>query len=622
MINFKKRIQVFIVFIISVSANLVLIAAPYQAESDYPVLEKIIINNDSIIRPVARLSDSGHNNSEQIVLAHRNNNISFEILPGKYSEFQYFLEGYDAVWTLWQKTNYKEYTNLPAGLYNLHLKFRKSGNEIVEVSLISFKVLSPWYLSPLALILYPVFISLLIWVYYNQLNYRFAKTQYMLEQIINNRTEDLIREKEKSETLLNNVLPKVTADEIMNKGKAEKIKYNFVTVLFSDIQGFTKIAEEMNPEILIDELDKFFFHFDSVVEKFDIEKIKTIGDAYMCAGGIPEKNRTNPVEVVLAALEMQAYMLQMKGTTDMEGVKFWDIRIGIHTGTVIAGVVGHKKMTYDIWGDTVNTASRMETSGEAGKVNISGTTYEFVKEFFICEHRGKMPVKYKGELDMYFVEGIRPELREDGNKPNRRFFVKMQLMKLQDIEDMVFKLFDDEAPPDLYFHNSSLIKSICTQVELLSRAESLSDEEYVILKLASVLLLSGYVSDYDNHMEASCQNAMEMLPKYGFKDDDIERTKNLIINSYSGYPDTLTEKILHDSRYDYLGRIDYIKQIDRLLKEQLAYGKIIDRVNWFSEQELFLNKHDFFTNSAKVLRSVTAEDQIRNLEIYKTENKI
>ena len=99
-------------------------------------------------------------------------------------------------------------------------------------------------------------------------------------------------------------------------------------VLFSDIQGFTKIAEEMNPEVLIDELDKFFFHFDSVVEKYDIEKIKTIGDAYMCAGGIPEKNRTNPVEVVLAALEMQEYMLQMKGTTDMEGVKFWDIRIG------------------------------------------------------------------------------------------------------------------------------------------------------------------------------------------------------------------------------------------------------------------------------------------------------
>ena len=173
-----------------------------------------------------------------------------------------------------------------------------------------------------------------------------------------------------------------SADEIVAKGKADKIKYNFVTVLFSDIQGFTKIAEEMNPEVFIDELDKFFFYFDSVVEKYGIEKIKTIGDAYMCAGGIPEKNRTNPVEVILAALEMKAYMSRLKESSELEGMKFWDIRIGIHTGTVVAGVVGQKKLSYDIWGDTVNTASRMESSGEAGKINISGTTYEFVKDFF------------------------------------------------------------------------------------------------------------------------------------------------------------------------------------------------------------------------------------------------
>ena len=620
MISYKRIIQIIAVIVITINRNVFLTASPYQAVTDYPILERIIINNDSLLLPVSALSDTGYIKSGKIILAHRNNNISFEVHSDKYSEFQYFLEGFDGAWTLWQKTNYKEYTNLPSGSYSLHLKFRKVDNEIEELSLISFKVLPPWYLSTLALFLYPVIVLLSIWVFYNQLNYRFAKTKYMLEQLINNRTEDLIKEKEKSETLLNNVLPKITADEIMNKGKAEKTKYNFVTVLFSDIQGFTKIAEEMNPEVLIDELDKFFFHFDSVVEKYDIEKIKTIGDAYMCAGGIPEKNRTNPVEVVLAALEMQQYMLKMKGTTDMEGIKFWDIRIGIHTGTVIAGVVGHKKMTYDIWGDTVNTASRMETSGEAGKINISGTTYEFVRDFFICEHRGKMPVKYKGELDMYFVEGIKPELSDESNKPNRKFFVKMQLMKLQDIEDQVYKLFDDEAAPDLYFHNSSLIKSICNQVELLSRAESLNDEEYVILKLASVLLLSGFISDYDNPMNASCRNAMEMLPKYGFKADDIDEAKRLIINSYTGTPVTLSEKILHDSRYDYLGRIDYIKQIDKLFKEQMAYGKVTDRNIWIAEQKMFLSGFDFLTNSAKVLRSVTLDEQLGNLKSYLSEN--
>ncbi len=362
----------------------------------------------------------------------------------------------------------------------------------------------------------------------------FCPDQYMLEQIINKRTEDLIIEKEKTENLLANVLPKNTASEIMEKGKATKIKYNFVTVLFSDIQGFTKIAEEMNPEVLIDELDKFFFYFDSVVEKFGIEKIKTIGDAYMCAGGIPEKNRTNPVEVILAALEMQAYMSKLKETSELEGMKFWDIRIGIHTGTVVAGVVGQKKLSYDIWGDTVNTASRMESSGEAGKINISGTTYEFVKDFFICEHRGKMPVKYKGELDMYFVNGIVPELSDENGKPNRKFILKMQMIKLQDIEEAVIKMFDDEAPPNLYFHNSSLVKSISNQVELLSNAEKLPDEEFINLKLASVFLFTGFISDYDYEkpMEASLLAVEEILPRYGFDQANIEEVRKLIQNSY------------------------------------------------------------------------------------------
>jgi adenylate cyclase len=236
-----------------------------------------------------------------------------------------------------------------------------------------------------------IIFQLIFLALYVFLRFRDRRKLNLLEQLVEKKTEELIAEKQKREALLGKVLPKSAANEIMVKGKADKIKYNFVTVLFSDIQGFTRIAEEMNPELLIDELDKFFFYFDSVVEKFGIEKIKTIGDAYMCAGGIPEKNRTNPVEVVLAALEMQAYMLRLKQGSDLEGMKFWDIRIGIHTGTVVAGVIGQKKLSYDIWGDTVNTASRMESSGEAGKINISGTTYEFIGIFLTVNTAVKCP---------------------------------------------------------------------------------------------------------------------------------------------------------------------------------------------------------------------------------------
>lgn len=457
-------------------------------------------------------------------------------------------------------------------------------------------------------------ILIIFWVFYNHMNYRFAQRQHQLEQIINERTEELVIEKEKTEALLANLLPKNTADEIMTKGKAAKIKYNFVTVLFSDIQGFTKIAEEMNPEILIDELDKFFFTFDSVVEKYGIEKIKTIGDAYMCAGGIPEKNRTNPVEVILAALEMRSYMTRMKQSSEIEGMKYWDIRIGIHTGTVVAGVVGQKKLTYDIWGDTVNTASRMESSGEAGKINISGTTYEFVKDFFSCEYRGKMPVKYKGELEMYFVQDIIPELCDENGGPNRRFLVKMQMLKLEDIEEMVAKMFENDAPGNLYFHSAHMFKHICNQVDLLSRAEKTGEEELINLKLAASFLFTGYITDYDKPDEGAGRHVEEILSRHGFNQENIDITKKMITNSFLDIIETNEDKILHDARYEYMGRVDYPVLTEKLRKELAEHGTVYSDKEWILSQKKLLNDHLFVTETAKILRNVDVEAQIKTLE--------
>ena len=578
-----------------------------------PLLERIIINNDSIIILNDLSGTTDLTFTEPLVFDYRHNDLLFELSSRDTLEYSFCLKGFDEKWGEWLPGNYKEYTNLPDGNYELNVRYRDVEGNTGEAAILNFRVLPLWYFSALAIGLYVGLALLIIWALYGQLSLRFARTQYMLEQIINKRTEDLIIEKEKTENLLANVLPKNTASEIMEKGKATKIKYNFVTVLFSDIQGFTKIAEEMNPEVLIDELDKFFFNFDSVVEKLGIEKIKTIGDAYMCAGGIPEKNRTNPVEVILAALEMQVYMKKLKEASQLQGMKYWDIRIGIHTGTVVAGVVGHKKLSYDIWGDTVNTASRMESSGEAGKINISGTTYEFVKDFFICEHRGKMPVKYKGELDMYFVNGIVPELRDEEGRPNRKFILKIQMIKLQDIEDLIIKMFDDEAPPDLYFHNSSLVKSITNQTELLSTAESLPEEEFINLKLASLFLFTGYISDYNKPREASSQLVEEILPRYGFDKANIDEVKKIIGNSFNNIQESNSDNILHDASYDYLGRVDFPMLSEKHLKEESENGKPHDIKEWTDLQRKLLIDHEFITNTAKLLRSVSVEDQISSL---------
>jgi len=614
MLGFFKRVLLCLVIVFPTLSQSGLCSFSSFYQESVPILSRIIINNDSILKPFSLKADSQIVYNGKLRLRYSSNNIAFEIRADRQPEYQFLLKGFNNKWSSWQKYNYKEYTNLSSGRYTFIIRYRDTDQIVHQMTPISFSVLPKWHVSYPAIIIYFILFIILVWASYDQLNFRFARKQYMLEQIINNRTEDLIKEKEKTETLLSNVLPKNTADELMAKGKATKIKYNFVTVLFSDIQGFTKIAEETNPEVLIDELDKFFFHFDSVVEKYGIEKIKTIGDAYMCAGGIPEKNRTNPVEVILAALEMQRYMLKMKNTSEIGGIRFWDIRIGIHTGTVVAGVVGQKKLSYDIWGDTVNTASRMESSGDAGKINISGTTYEFVKDFFVCEYRGKMPVKYKGELDMYFVNGIIDNLKDEENGPNYKFMLKMQHIKLQDIEEYVIKMFDEEAPPNLYFHNSSLVKNTGNQVDLISNAEELIDEEYINLRLATIFMFTGFISDYDRPMEGSCQIVEELLPKFGFSKKNIDAVKVIIGNSFSEKQESVSDNILHDAMYDYFGRVDFIRMTEKLLKEETEYGKVSDSKTWMQSHLKELSEYEFITSTAKLLRGVSIKDQVAAME--------
>lgn len=542
--------------------------------------------------------------------------IVFEMAEADGIEYRYFLEGLDSRWSEWSKRSYKEYTNLGQGRYRFRFNFRiDESKEITEGSFL-FRVRAPWYLSVVARVTYPLLLLAIIFIMRRRTHLLFMERQKRLEELINERTEELQHEKEKSDNLLANMLPKGTAQEIMSKGKAAKTKYNFVTVLFSDIQGFTRIAEEMNPEILIDELDRFFFHFDSVAEMYRIEKIKTIGDAYMCAGGIPERNRTNPVEVVLAALEMQRYMKIMREDPANSAAKFWDIRIGIHTGTVIAGVVGHKKITYDIWGDTVNTASRMESSGEAGKINISGTTYEFVKEYFTCDYRGRMPVKYKGDLDMYFVTGIRPELRESDGSPNRRFFTKIEMIRIVDIEELVFASYSENASPDLFFHNPEYIRSVSLQSELLARGENLDDQEYIYLRLASVFIFFGYVFDYHKPLEASKKRAEEILKVYGFDDSTLEQVVKIVSSAFSPEQESPVARVLHDAVYDYFGRVDFLSMVDKLYREEMAYGKVTDPKAWFNDLAGQLTDNPYLTNTGKILQSVAREEQIKALRLF------
>jgi class 3 adenylate cyclase len=212
------------------------------------------------------------------------------------------------------------------------------------------------------------------------------------------------KERARADNLLKNILPEKTAEELKLHNTVQPVRYESVSVLFSDFKGFTTIAELVTPEDLIRELDECFKMFDEIAAAYRIEKIKTIGDSYMCAAGLPEVNETHAVDMVRAAIEMQRRLHQLMRQKQAEGKPAFEMRIGINSGPVVAGIVGSHKFAYDIWGDTVNTAARLEQGGVVNKINISEATYQLVKHRFECTYRGKMAAKNKGDIDMYFVE--------------------------------------------------------------------------------------------------------------------------------------------------------------------------------------------------------------------------
>jgi ligand-binding sensor domain-containing protein/class 3 adenylate cyclase len=371
--------------------------------------------NDSILKRFGNIQFDGiakfYPVPENLVLPYEHNQIAFEFAAIETERpflvrYQYMLEGYDEQWSNVTEKSSANFGNIQEGTYVFKLKARGSNGVWSEPITYTFRVLPPWYRAWWAYLSYVVLVVGLIFFYIRWRERASRARQKELEIKVEEGTMVIRKQKDEVENLLLNILPAEVAEELKVKGSAEAQQFDEVTVLFTDFKGFTQLSEKMSPKELVFVINEYFSAFDHIMVKYGVEKIKTIGDAYMAVGGLPITTSTHATDVISAAIEIQQFMAEQKSRKEAQGELFFDIRIGIHTGPVVAGIVGVKKFAYDIWGDTVNTASRMESNGEVGKINISQTTYTLVKDKFNCVERGKIQVKGKGEVDMYFVDRL------------------------------------------------------------------------------------------------------------------------------------------------------------------------------------------------------------------------
>jgi class 3 adenylate cyclase len=379
-----------------------------QASQKLPVLLRrvaVIGRNDSLFNGDSPLAHT-------LSLPYRDNALRFEFAAPFYDapatlEYQFLLDGNEKQWSPWTSETHKEYTNLFEGAYRFHVRARDPhGAQSAEVSF-PFRVFAPFYRTWWA---YATYVFVFLFAGWLILRWRLralqAKNRW-LEGVVEERTAEVRQERDQNEALLLNILPRPVASELRANGSVKPTTFEDATVCFSDFVGFTLSSEKLPAETLINALNEYFTAFDEIIGRYGLEKLKTIGDAYMFAGGLPNLRPSHAVDAVLAALEMAAAVERL--TRPDLGVN-WQIRLGLYSGPVVSGVVGVRKFAFDIWGNTVNFAARMESAGQPGRVNLSETTYKRVERFIECESRGPIAIKEGRRMEMYFALGPKREL--------------------------------------------------------------------------------------------------------------------------------------------------------------------------------------------------------------------
>lgn len=421
--------------------------------------------------------------------------------------------------------------------------------------------------------------------------------------------------------LLTNILPKNVLKEVNEYGQFYPKRIDNAAVLFTDFVQFTVRSSKLNPMELVKELDRYFTFFDSVMDRFHLEKIKTIGDAYMAIAGVNEDLPEPEIRAALAAVEIRNYVIQDNLAADSNGLPFWKIRIGIHAGPLVCGIIGNKKKSFDVWGDTVNIASRAEQSCEPNQITITRPIADKISTYFKLNRLGeKEIVKRGGVFELYEIAHLVYEhsLFGRGNAPNPdlRRILGLETMDFDLARKSVLQKLKDSLPDELYYHSLKHTINVEKSAVLYAELEGVKGIDLILLRTAVLFHDSGYLLRPTDNEDFAIQMAREILPEFGYSPSEIIRITELIeATKHSVEPRTLMEQILCDADHDYLGRTDY-HSIAAKLRLELAYqGTVMTEREWILFQLNYLeNEHVYYTNSARNLRERGKTERIKELK--------
>lgn len=423
------------------------------------------------------------------------------------------------------------------------------------------------------------------------------------------------------EQLLRNILPRTVLEDLNNNGKFSPKRVDKGVVLFTDFVDFSMKAKSIKPLKLVKKLEHYFTRFDEITERYKLEKIKTIGDAYMALSGVTETNEEPVLRTCLAALEMRDFLRNEKEVARALKRDYWEIRIGIHAGPLVAGIIGTSRYSFDVWGDTVNIAARAQQVSEIDEITVTQAIVDDCGELFEKADLGSVPIKKRGgTMELYALKKLKSEhsLYGDGKLANVRLRKRCHIASV-DFEHMrndIINRLKSTLPEEVVYHDLAHTLNVEKSAIRLGKLEGLNEEEMMLLRTAVLYHDTGFIFTYEQNELHAIRLMEQSLPKYGYDETQIEQIRSMILaTSHEVDPVTLLEQIMCDADHDYLGRADYFMVARKLREEMAAFGTVMSDEEWIQFQLSYLeNDHRFYSQTSKNIRERGKMNRIAELK--------